>query len=156
MCIFSAVLLVVCGGAGAEYVYVCISYIGGNLSERIRTPRRPPYIFNFLLLGVYTPAPLAWSVVCGGESGDEFFNIYSILFFLVLLFFFYFVSLCLSIVSSLLSLFCHPLICNCSSGWGSSFFPSCCASVSFHPHWVLLLLPNSLFLLLVLCVYSFC
>lgn len=59
------------------------------------------------------------------------FNIYSILFFV-----FFFVSLCLSLSLAffLLSLFCHPLICDYSSDWGSPFFfPQCFVCVSRSP-----------------------
>lgn len=58
----------------------------------------------------------------GGVRMD--FNIYSILFF-----FFFFASLCLS-----LSIFCHPLICDYSSGWGSPFFPQLLCVCPVHPH----------------------
>lgn len=59
--------------------------------------------------------------VCGWIFIFFFFLSIFILFF----FSFYFFSLC----ESFLSLFCHPLICNYSSDWGSLYFPSCVLSL---------------------------
>lgn len=90
------------------------------------------FLFSPSLLWGYV-APLAWRWfvwlgLTGGASvcADGFlFSFFFLSIFILFFFSFYFFSLC----ESFLSLFCHPLICNYSSDWGSLYFPSCVLSL---------------------------